>query len=82
MTTTENMRAIVQALLAKGKGLLAADESTGTMNKRLELVGALTTAEMRREYRELLFTASGNEAYLSGVILHDIGTDFARATRH
>lgn len=68
---SENVRAIVRALLAKGKGILAADESTGTINKRLESVGAMTTPEMRREYRELLFSAPGIEDYLSGVILYD-----------
>lgn len=68
---SENMRAIVRALLIKGKGILAADESTGTMNKRLALVGTLTTPEIRREYRQLLFTAPGIEDYLSGVILYD-----------
>lgn len=68
---SNNMRAIVSALLQKRKGILAADESTGTMNTRLESVGAMTTPEMRREYRELLFTAPGIEEYLSGVILYD-----------
>lgn len=67
----ENMRAIVRALLAKGKGILAADESTATMNKRLEAVGAGITPEVRSAYRELLFTAPRIEAYLSGVILYD-----------
>ncbi len=71
MKKQENMRAIVRALLAKGKGILAADESVRTMNTRLEAVGALTTPEMRHEYRELLFTAPGIDAYLSGVIFYD-----------
>lgn len=65
------MHAIVCALLAKGKGILAADESVGTMNTRLASVGVLSTPEMRHEYRELLFTAPGIEQYLSGVILYD-----------
>jgi fructose-bisphosphate aldolase class I len=68
---TENMRAIVRALLTKGKGILAADESITTMNKRLEAIGAVSTPEIRHDYRELLFTAPGIEAYLSGVILYD-----------
>ncbi len=71
MGQKENVASIVRALLAKGKGILAADESTTTMNKRLESVGAMTTLEMRHEYRELLFTAPGIEQYLSGVILYD-----------
>jgi fructose-bisphosphate aldolase class I len=71
MGTMENVRATIGALLQKRKGILAADESTGTMNKRLEAAGASTTPEMRREYRELLFTAPDIEQYLSGVILYD-----------
>ena len=67
----EKMHAIVRALCEKGKGILAADESTKTMSRRLETVGALSTPEVRREYRELLFTAPGIEPYLSGVILYD-----------
>ena len=65
------MRTIVRALLTKGKGILAADESIVTMDKRLASVGALTTPEMRREYRQLLFTSPGIEEYLSGIILYD-----------
>ncbi len=68
---SENLRAIVLRLLVKGKGILAADESVRTMNSRLESAGALTTPEMRREFRELLFTALDIERYLSGVILFD-----------
>ena len=68
---SENMHATVRALLKKGKGILAADESTKTMNMRLLSVGAMTTPEISREYRELLFTAPGIEPYLSGVILYD-----------
>jgi len=60
-----------QALLAKGKGILAADESTGTADKRFASVGVEQTEENRRQYRQLLFGAPGNEAFLSGVILYD-----------
>lgn len=58
-------------LLARGKGILAADESTPTCTKRFTAVGIPSTEETRREYRELLVTTSGIEAYLSGVILYD-----------
>jgi len=60
-----------QALLAQGKGLLAADESTGTINKRFALVGVPETDEMHRKYRELLFTTPNIEQYISGIILYD-----------
>ncbi len=71
MESRESVRAIARALLTRGKGILAADESVSTMDKRLEAVGAGTTPEMRREYRELLFTAPGIEEFLSGVIMFD-----------
>lgn len=61
----------VRALMQQGKGILAADESTATAAKRFEAVGVESTEENRRRYRELLFTAPGVEAYLSGVILFD-----------
>lgn len=58
-------------LVTSGKGILAADESTGTMDKRLDSIDVDETAEMRRKFRQLLFTAPGIEEYLSGVILYD-----------
>jgi fructose-bisphosphate aldolase class I len=60
-----------KVLVAPGKGILAADESEGTITKRLAAVGAESTEESRRMYRELLFTADGVEECLSGVILFD-----------
>lgn len=65
------LAATASALLAKGKGLLAADESTGTIQKRLETVGVESTEETRRAWRELLFTTPGLGRYISGVILFD-----------
>ena len=59
------------ALLTKGKGILAADQSARTMNKQLEALGVAPEAEMRRQYRELLFTTEGIEDYVTGVILYD-----------
>src|SRR3954449_8627211 len=59
------------ALVAEGKGILAADESTGTIKKRLDSIGVESTEDNRRAYRELLFTTEGAEDYSSGVILFD-----------
>ncbi len=59
------------ALLASGKGILAADESDGTAGKRLDMVRLDNTPENRQTFRELLFTASGIEEYVSGVIMYD-----------
>jgi fructose-bisphosphate aldolase class I len=62
---------IARALVADGKGILAADESTGTIKKRLDSIGVENTEENRRAYRDLLFTTPGAEEYISGVILFD-----------
>jgi fructose-bisphosphate aldolase, class I len=60
-----------RALVAPGKGILAADESTGTMTKRLEAVGVEPSEAARRGFRELLFTTPEAERHISGVILYD-----------
>jgi len=65
------LHVVAKELVAKGKGILAADESSKTADKRFESVGISTTEEMRRKWRELLFTAPDAEKYLSGVILFD-----------
>jgi fructose-bisphosphate aldolase class I len=59
------------AMVAKGKGLLAADESSGTCEKRFKSVGVECTEQNRRAYRDLLFTTKGIEDFVSGVILFD-----------
>jgi fructose-bisphosphate aldolase, class I len=59
------------ALVAEGKGILAADESGGTIAKRFAAIGVDSTEEKRRDYRELLFTTPGAEEFISGVILFD-----------
>jgi fructose-bisphosphate aldolase, class I len=59
------------AMVAKGKGLLAADESSGTCEKRFKSVGVECTEANRRAYRDLLFTTKGIEDFVSGVILFD-----------
>lgn len=62
---------IALALVAPGKGILAADESTGTIKKRFDKIGVESTEDSRRAYRELLFTAPGVGRFISGVILYD-----------
>jgi fructose-bisphosphate aldolase class I len=60
-----------RALVAEGKGILAADESDGTIKKRFDSIGVESTEENRRAYRDLLFTTEGAEEFISGVILFD-----------
>src|SRR5436305_651309 len=60
-----------RALVAEGKGILAADESDSTIKKRFDSIGVESTEENRRSYRDLLFTTEGAEDYISGVILFD-----------
>lgn len=62
---------IAKQMVADQKGLLAADESTSTIQKRFDTIGVENTEENRRAYRELLFTTPGFEQYISGVILFD-----------
>lgn len=59
------------AMVADNKGLLAADESTGTMGKRLDSIGVENAEPNRRDYREMLFRANGFGNFISGVILYD-----------
>jgi fructose-bisphosphate aldolase class I len=66
-----DLHATARALVAPGKGILAADESSGTIAKRLDSIGVGSTEETRRAYRELLFTTPGAEQFISGVILFD-----------
>ena len=60
-----------QALVAPAKGILAADESSGTIKRRFDSINVESTEQNRRDYREMLFTAEGAENYVSGVILYD-----------
>jgi fructose-bisphosphate aldolase, class I len=62
---------IARALVAPGKGILAADESSGTIKKRFDSIGVGSTEDTRRAYRDLLFTTEGAADYISGVILYD-----------
>jgi len=68
---TPTLRSTARSLVARGKGILAADESTPTIKKRFDTIGVESTEENRRAYRELLFTTEGIEAFISGVILFD-----------
>src|SRR2546427_5077434 len=67
----ENLESVAQKLVAPGKGILAADESTPTIEKRLESIDVASTEENRRAYREILFTTAGAGEFISGVILFD-----------
>jgi fructose-bisphosphate aldolase, class I len=69
--STQSLEAIAQAMVAPGKGILAADESTGTIEKRLQSIQVENTEDSRRAYRDMLFTAKGLGQYISGVILYD-----------
>ena len=71
MNTMSNLADIAKSLVSPGKGILAADESTGTIEKRFKSIQVASTEESRRAYRELLFGAPGLGQYISGVILFD-----------
>ena len=67
----EKLASTAQALVAEGKGILAADESDSTIKKRFDKVGIESTEENRRAYRDMLFMTEGAEEFISGVILFD-----------
>ena len=67
----QELEATARALVAPGKGILAADESTGTIKKRFDSIGVESTEDTRRAYREMLFTTEGMNEFISGVILYD-----------
>jgi fructose-bisphosphate aldolase class I len=62
---------IAQAMVAPGKGILAADESSGTIKKRFDAIGVESTEDSRRDYREMLFRSTEGMKHISGVILYD-----------
>lgn len=82
----DELNAVARAIVAHPKGVLAADESSPTIKKRLDAVGVESNIENRRRYRELLFTTADIEHYIGGVILFDetlrqnssAGTPFAK----
>lgn len=67
----QDMAAVAKALVAPGKGILAADESFPSIKKRFDSIGTESTEESRRAYREMLFTTPGAGDFISGVILFD-----------
>jgi fructose-bisphosphate aldolase, class I len=69
--TVARLEETAQAMVAEGRGILAADESNATMTKRLDAVGVDSTPESRRAFRGLMFTAEGAADYISGVIMYD-----------
>ncbi|XP_011198041.1 fructose-bisphosphate aldolase [Bactrocera dorsalis] len=86
----EELRRIASAIVAPGKGILAADESPGSMEKRFSPYNLPNTEENRRQYRQLMFTTENLQDYISGVILHnetlyqkaDNGKTFGDLLRH
>ena len=87
---TQQLVSTARALVAKGKGILAADESFGTIEKRFKKLGITSTEENRRAYRDMLLTTEGVGEYVSGVILFDEtirqgtkdGTPFVKVLEH
>jgi fructose-bisphosphate aldolase, class I len=69
--TAQTIEATAKALVAPGKGILAADESFPTIAKRFASIGVESSEELRRTYRDMLFSTTGAEEFISGVILFD-----------
>src|SRR5687768_9317653 len=69
--SAHELATVAQAMVAPGKGILAADESTGTIEKRFTGIKVENSEENRRAYRDMLFCARGLGQYISGVILYD-----------
>jgi fructose-bisphosphate aldolase, class I len=67
----QGLNAVAEAMVAPGRGILAADESTGTIKKRFDAIGVENTHDNRRDYRELMFRADEGMKHVSGVILFD-----------
>ena len=66
---------VAKEIAAAGKGILAADESTGTIGQRFQSINVENTLENRRAYRDLLFTAPGIQEHISGVIMFEETVD-------
>jgi fructose-bisphosphate aldolase, class I len=67
----EDLNKVANAMVASGKGILAADESSGTIKKRFDAIGVESTEDNRRDYREMLFRSAEGMKHISGVILYD-----------
>src|SRR3954467_12765542 len=66
-----DLNKVAQAMVTPGKGILAADESSGTIKKRFDAIGVESTEDSRRDYREMLFRSAEGMKHISGVILYD-----------
>jgi fructose-bisphosphate aldolase, class I len=72
LNKVQDLNKVAVAMVAPGRGILAADESTGTIAKRFDTLGVASTADSRRDYREMLFRSKeAMSKYISGVILYD-----------
>jgi fructose-bisphosphate aldolase, class I len=69
--TRRDLESIALALVAEGKGILAADETIPTLTRRFDSLGIPSTGQTRRTYREMLFTSPGAAEFISGVIMYD-----------
>jgi len=67
----DELNKVAQAMVASGKGILAADESSGTIKKRFDAIGVESTEDTRRDYREMLFRSAEGMKHISGVIFYD-----------
>ena len=67
----DELNKVARAMVAPGKGILAADESSGTIKKRFDAIGVESTEDSRRDYREMLFRSGDGMKHISGVILYD-----------
>ena len=67
----EELATIAKSIVASGKGILAADESSGTIKSRFDTINVESTEENRLSYREMLFRTKGASEFISGVILYD-----------
>src|SRR5471032_1149105 len=67
----DELNKVALAMVAPGKGILAADESSGTIKKRFDAIGVESTEDARRDYREMLFRSAEGMKHISGVILYD-----------
>jgi fructose-bisphosphate aldolase, class I len=69
--TSHHLESVSLALVAQGKGILAADETIATLTRRFDTLGIPSTEQSRRTYREMLFTSPGAAEFISGVIMYD-----------
>src|SRR3974390_370232 len=69
--SSSHLESVARALVAEGKGTLAADETVPTLTKRFDTLGIESTEQSRRTYREMLFTCPGAAEFISGAIMYD-----------